>query len=193
MPVPGICLPGRRWMKHQQEIADLHMRDLFAQDPQRFERFSLQLRRHPVRLLQEPDYRRNHGAAARPGAPGERWPGKIEAMFSGQKINNTEKPRCAARCSAQPLQSADPGGWRGCDARGQPGAGARCGRSAKRCAPAQWKGYTGKPITDVVNIGIGGSDLGPKMVCEALKPYGRPETCASTSSPTSTAPTWSRR
>jgi len=36
-----------------------------------------------------------------------------------------------------------------------------------------WKGYTGKPIRDVVNIGIGGSDLGPKMVCEALKPYGK--------------------
>jgi len=35
-----------------------------------------------------------------------------------------------------------------------------------------WKGYTGKPITDIVNIGIGGSDLGPLMVTEALKPYG---------------------
>ena len=49
-----------------------------------------------------------------------------------------------------------------------------CGSSAKRSARAQWKGYTGKAITDVVNIGIGGSDLGPKMVCEALKPYGKP-------------------
>ncbi|MBP1693722.1 MAG: glucose-6-phosphate isomerase [Chloroflexi bacterium] len=38
----------------------------------------------------------------------------------------------------------------------------------------EWKGYTGKTITDVVNLGIGGSDLGPKMVCEALKPYGKP-------------------
>ena len=38
----------------------------------------------------------------------------------------------------------------------------------------KWTGYTGKAITDVVNIGIGGSDLGPKMVCEALKPYGKP-------------------
>jgi glucose-6-phosphate isomerase len=38
-----------------------------------------------------------------------------------------------------------------------------------------WQGYTGKTITDIVNIGIGGSDLGPKMVCEALKPYGRPD------------------
>jgi len=38
----------------------------------------------------------------------------------------------------------------------------------------EWKGYTGKAITDIVNIGIGGSDLGPKMVCQALKPYGRP-------------------
>jgi glucose-6-phosphate isomerase len=38
-----------------------------------------------------------------------------------------------------------------------------------------WKGYTGKAITDIVNIGIGGSDLGPKMVCTALKPYARPD------------------
>ena len=38
----------------------------------------------------------------------------------------------------------------------------------------EWKGYTGKPITDIVNIGIGGSDLGPKMACEALKPYASP-------------------
>ena len=37
-----------------------------------------------------------------------------------------------------------------------------------------WRGYTGKPITDIVNIGIGGSDLGPVMVTEALKPYGKP-------------------
>ena len=37
-----------------------------------------------------------------------------------------------------------------------------------------WPGYTGKAISDIVNIGIGGSDLGPYMACEALKPYGRP-------------------
>lgn len=51
----------------------------------------------------------------------------------------------------------------------------------------EWKGYTGKPITDVVNIGIGGSDLGPFMVTEALRPYKTTSTC--TSCPTLTAPT----
>ena len=55
-----------------------------------------------------------------------------------------------------------------------------------------WQGYTGQAITDVVNIGIGGSDLGPKMVTEALKPYGR-QTCGSILSPTWIAPTWLRR
>ncbi len=39
----------------------------------------------------------------------------------------------------------------------------------------EWLGYTGKRITDIVNIGIGGSDLGPAMVCDALKPYARPD------------------
>ena len=56
-----------------------------------------------------------------------------------------------------------------------------------------WRGYTGKPITDVVNIGIGGSDLGPVMVTEALKPYAQARPAACTSSPTSTARTWPRR
>jgi glucose-6-phosphate isomerase len=42
---------------------------------------------------------------------------------------------------------------------------------ADKVRTGKWKGYTGKPITDVVNIGIGGSDLGPAMVCEALRPY----------------------
>ncbi len=50
-----------------------------------------------------------------------------------------------------------------------------------------WKGYTGKAITDVVNIGIGGSDLGPFMVTEALRPYKTTSTC--TSCPTSMGPT----
>ena len=52
-----------------------------------------------------------------------------------------------------------------------------------------WRGYTGQRITDIVNIGIGGSDLGSVMVCTALTPYGT-RACACTSSPTSTARTW---
>ena len=47
-------------------------------------------------------------------------------------------------------------------------------RFSEAVRTGEWQGYTGKAITDVVNIGIGGSDLGPKMVTEALKPYGQP-------------------
>ncbi|MCK7579631.1 MAG: hypothetical protein MZV65_30615 [Chromatiales bacterium] len=53
----------------------------------------------------------------------------------------------------------------------------------------EWRGHTGKRIRDVVNIGIGGSDLGPNMVCQALRALRRPRLCGCTSSPTWTART----
>ena len=66
------------------------------------------------------------------------------------------------------------------------------GRFSQAVRDGAWTGHDGRQITDVVNIGIGGSDLGPYMACEALKPYGHPD-CACISCPTWTAPTWPRR
>src|SRR5512139_2870025 len=172
--MPGsIDLPAwQALQEHQREMAEVHMRDLFARDPQRFERFSLRLGDILLdfsknRITQETmalllDLARQANLA-----------GKIEAMFTGEKYNNTEKRAvlhvALRNRSNRPIfvDSADV----------MPDVNrvlAHMRAFSEEVRAGKWTGYTGKAITDVVNIGIGGSDLGPKMVCEALKPYGRP-------------------
>ena len=146
------------------------MRDLFAQDPQRCERFSLRL--GDILL----DYSKNRitektmalllDLARQAGLQA-----KIEAMFSGEKYNNTEKRavlHIALRNRANRPILAD-----GVDV--MPAVNrvlAHMREFSQAVRSGAWRGYSGQAITDIVNIGIGGSDLGPKMVCEALKPYG---------------------
>ncbi len=160
-------------VEHQREIAQLHMRNLFAADPARFERFSL---RFGDILF---DYSKNRITErtmallmdlARQSELGQR----IEAMFNGDKINTTERRavlHTALRNRSNTAVYVDgqdvmPEVNRVLDKMREFSSAVRSG---------EWKGYTGKAITDIVNIGIGGSDLGPKMVCEALKPYARPD------------------
>ncbi len=101
------------------------------------------------------------------------WRKWIEAMFTGQKINNTEGRavlHVALRNRSNTPIYVD-------DQDVMPEVNrvlAKMRSFSEAVRSGEWKGYTGKPITDIVNIGIGGSDLGPKMVCEALKPYARP-------------------
>jgi glucose-6-phosphate isomerase len=157
---------------HQQEIGDLHMRDLFAADPQRFERFSLRF--HDILF----DFSKNRitektlplllDLAHQAGLEQ-----KIEAMFSGEKINITEKR--AVLHTALRNRSNTPVFVDGQDVMPEVNRVLEKMRSfSEAVRSGAWKGYTGKSITDIVNIGIGGSDLGPKMVCEALKPYAKP-------------------
>ena len=83
------------------------------------------------------------------------------------------KPRRAAHRAARPAQRPDLGGRAGCRARGH----AVLDRMADFCNQVRagaWLGFTGKRIRNVVNIGIGGSDLGPVMAYEALRHYSRP-------------------
>ncbi len=158
--------------EHQREVGALHMRDLFAADPHRFERFSLQM----GELLF--DYSKNRitektmpllFALARQA----NLPGWIEAMFSGQKINVTEQR--AVLHVALRNRSNSPIYVDGQDVMPEVNQVLdKMRRFSQAVRSGEWKGYTGQAITDVVNIGIGGSDLGPKMVCEALKPYARP-------------------
>jgi glucose-6-phosphate isomerase len=158
--------------KHQREIAHVHMRDLFAQDPQRFERFSLRIgdilfdysknrvTQETMRLLFE--LARQAGLQS-----------KIEAMFTGQKYNNTEKR--AVLHVALRNRSNTPSPVDGQDVMPEVNAVlAKMRTFSDAVRSGARRGYTGKPIADIVNVGIGGSDLGPKMVCEALKPYGKP-------------------
>src|SRR5205085_4761324 len=99
--------------------------------------------------------------------------GWTDKMFSGQKINTTEER--AVLHIALRNRSNRPIIVDGKDVMPEVNAVlAHMRRFSEAVRSGQWKGYSGKPISDVVNIGIGGSGLGPVMVTEALKPYGSP-------------------
>lgn len=159
-------------VKHQQEIAPKHMREMFDEDPQRFEKFSL---RFNDILLDYSKNRITEETMARlldlaREAQVEQW---RERMFSGEKINFTEER--AVLHTALRNRGNRPVLVDGKDV--MPDVNrvlAQMRDFTGRVRSGEWKGYTGKPITDIVNIGIGGSDLGPFMACVALKPYSRP-------------------
>jgi glucose-6-phosphate isomerase len=155
--------------QHQQIVAPLHMRDLFAQDKQRFENFSLKF---DDLLLDYSKHRITKETLpllfqlARE-AKIEDW---RERMFSGEKINITENR--AVLHTALRNRSNKPVMLDGKNVMEDVNRVlAQMRDFSERVRNGQWLGYTGKRITDVVNIGIGGSDLGPVMVCDALKPY----------------------
>jgi glucose-6-phosphate isomerase len=158
---------------HRSEMAEVHMRDLFAKDPGRFERFSLRLGDF---LL---DYSKNRidertvalllDLARRQDLEGWR-----RRLFSGDRINATEDR--AVLHTALRDRSGRPVPLDGADV--MPDVRSvldRVARFAEAVRDGSWKGSTGERIRDVVNIGIGGSDLGPAMVTEALAPYVHPE------------------
>ncbi len=163
----------RRLTKHQQEIAPRHMREMFQDDPQRFEKFSLQF--NDILL----DYSKNRITEetlallmqlARESHV-EEW---RERMFSGEKINFTENR--AVLHTALRNRGNKPVLVDGKDVMPDVNRVLKQMREfTERVRSGAWKGYTGKPITDIVNIGIGGSDLGPFMACTALKPFSRPD------------------
>ncbi len=160
-------------INHQRELADVHMRDLFARDPQRFARFSLRL----GDILF--DYSKNRVTTETMTllmdlARQARLADKIAAMFNGAKINTTENRavlHVALRNRANRPILVD-----GEDVMPEVNRVlAQMRQFSKKVRSGEWRGYTGKAITDVVNIGIGGSDLGPKMVTHALQPYSKPD------------------
>jgi glucose-6-phosphate isomerase len=158
---------------HYKKIAPIHMRDMFAEDAKRFDKFSLQFK--DILL----DYSKNRITEetvkllidlARE-ANVENWRDK---MFNGEKINFTEHR--AVLHTALRNRSNRPVMVDGEDVMPPVNAVLAHMKSfVDSVRSGVWKGCTGKPISDVVNIGIGGSDLGPAMVVEALKPYGKTE------------------
>ena len=158
---------------HHQDIASSHMRELFAEDPERFQRFALRL--DDILF----DYSKNRITAetmqlltdlARQADLAE----AIEAMFSGQKINTTENR--AVLHIALRNRSNRPIFVDGEDVMPEVNRVlAKMAGFSEAVRSGEWRGYSGKRITDVVNIGIGGSDLGPKMVTIALTPYVHPD------------------
>jgi glucose-6-phosphate isomerase len=157
---------------HHAAIAPRHMRDLFKEDPRRFERFSL---RFEDILL---DYSKNRITAEtmdllRRLATAADLAGWTRRMFAGEKINVTEER--AVLHVALRNRSNRPILVDGSDVMSSINAVLKHMRKfTEDVRGGKWTGYTGKPISDVVNIGIGGSDLGPVMVTEALRPYGAP-------------------
>ena len=158
--------------RHLDAIRDLHMRDLFAQEPNRFDRFSLRL----GSILFDYSKNRITGETLPLLVDLARQAGlsqMIEAMFRGDKINTTE--RRAVLHVALRNRSNQPILVDGVDVMPEVNRVlAHMRVFSESVRSGEWKGHTGKPITDVVNIGIGGSDLGPKMVCTALQPYASP-------------------
>jgi glucose-6-phosphate isomerase len=154
---------------HHRQLRDVPMRQLFAEDPRRFESFSLEAgdlfadySKHRVtaetlRLLVDL-------------ARQQRLPEAIEEMFTGARINRTENR--AVLHTALRNRSNAPVLVDGKDVMPDVNAVlAKMRGFTERLRSGAWKGHTGKPITDVVNLGIGGSDLGPLMAAQALRPY----------------------
>ncbi len=154
---------------HADQLKSQHMKALFAADDKRFDKFSLQL---PNFLF---DYSKNLITdetkaallALAKDAEVEAWRSR---MFAGEHINATEDR--AVMHVALRDKSVNPIMIDGADAR--PAVNAELERMRKlseKLRSGAWVGYTGKTITDIVSIGIGGSNLGPLMACEALKAY----------------------
>lgn len=150
-------------------MSAVHMRDLFNSEPDRFDRFSL---RFGDILF---DYSKNIVSDTTLSlllelARKTELDKKIQAMFSGEKINYTENR--AALHTALRNRSNQPVFVDDQDVMPQVNAVLQKMRQfCKTIHAGKWRGHTGKPITDIVYIGIGGSDLGPKMVSTALNPY----------------------
>ena len=155
---------------HQSQLAHTTIADLFKQEENRFNDYSLtfenqilvdfsknKINQETLKLLHQ---------LAKESALDE----AINAMFTGEKINRTENR--AVLHTALRNRSNTPVYVDGKDVMPEVNAVlAKMSAFCERVISGEWKGYTGKAITDVVNIGIGGSDLGPYMVTEALRPY----------------------
>ena len=157
---------------HHAEIADLHLRDLFAEDPSRGERLTAEGAGPLPRLLEEPGHRRDARAPRCELAEESGLAERTEAMFRGDRINVSENRsvlHVALRMPKGASLVVD-----GVDVVAEVHEVLdRMAAFADRVRSGEWKGHTGKPIRNVVNIGIGGSDLGPVMAYEALRHYTR--------------------
>jgi len=165
-------LETKAWKKleaHYQQMKTVHLREMFAQDPDRFTSFSNCIDDIVI------DYSKNIITKETVSlllelAEEARLPEAIEAMFKGEKINQTENRAvwhvALRNCFDHPMvmdgKDVMPDVQR---------VLAQMKTTCEQIHSGTWKGYTGKKITQIVNIGIGGSDLGPVMVTEALRPY----------------------
>jgi len=163
------------WKKlaaHYRTMKSRHMRDIFLKDTERFSKFSLLFEDITV------DYSKNILSDRTMKLLCElaqecNVHDSIEKMFRGEKINETEGR--AVLHVALRNRSNTPVYVDGSDVMPEVNAVLEKMKNfSDRIISGEWKGYSGKSVTDIVNIGIGGSDLGPLMVTEALLPYKKP-------------------
>ena len=156
---------------HYEKMKNVHMRDLFAEDVTRFDRFSLSLNHifmdYSKNIITDETKRYLMNLARDRGLEEMR-----DRMFSGDAINNTEH-RSVLHVALR-NRSNRPIHVDGEDVMPKINHVLdRMRHFTESVRSGEWKGCTGKAITDIVNIGIGGSDLGPVMVCEALKTFSK--------------------
>lgn len=163
-------LPSWRLLeRHFPEINSRHLRELFSQDPSRADRLTVDA------LGIYFDFSKHRITSETLGllinlARERDLSGKIEAMFGGEKINITEQRAVLHTALRAPSGSQIKVDGSDVVPEVQKVLAAMSG-FADRIRSGEWKGFTGKPIRNIVNIGIGGSDLGPVMANEALKYY----------------------
>ena len=154
---------------HHKQMAGAHMRDLFAQDTRRFDKYTLRfndlLLDYSKNIVTDTTMQLLFDLARATGVADY-----AARMFKGDKINFTENRsvlHIALRNRSQrPILSERKDVMPGVNK-----VLAHMRVFSDKVRSGAWHGYTGKPITDIINIGIGGSDLGPVMATEALKPY----------------------
>ena len=155
---------------HQSQLANTTIADLFKQEQNRFNDYSLSFENQILVDFSKNKINQETLKLLRQLAKESALDEAINAMFTGEKINRTENR--AVLHTALRNRSNTPVYVDGKDVMPEVNAVlAKMSAFCDRVISGEWKGYTGKAITDVVNIGIGGSDLGPYMVTEALRPY----------------------
>ena len=149
--------------KLQRQLASQRIADLFTEDPQRFERFSLKA---PELLFDYSKHLLTQEVLALLLQLAEEAGMKqaINAMFSGEIINNTEQRQVLHVALRSPSKQTP-------EEQLVHETLDRIASFTEEIQSGRWTGFSGKAITDVINIGIGGSDLGPAMVYEALHPF----------------------
>ena len=163
---------GRRCKRHHDQVAPLHLRELFAADPTRGERYTARV--GAIHL----DYAKHRitdqtltllrALAARAGVAA-----RLDAMFGGERINTTEGRAVLHTALRAPRHASIVVDGHDVVPDVHAVLDAMAG-FANRVRDGGWVGYTGKRIRTVVNIGIGGSDLGPAMAYEALAAFRHP-------------------
>lgn len=157
-------------LQHQKAQKDVTIQQLFAQQPDRFDRYSLKFNDDILVDFSKNRFTDETLTLLRQLIDETAVKDAIESMFSGEKINRTENR--AVLHTALRNRSNTPVYVDGKDVMPEVNAVlAKMKSFCERVISGEWRGYSGKAITDVINIGIGGSDLGPYMVTEALRPY----------------------